>query len=83
MSKDDNLSSAGLEALRTRFQEHSRKAQAYYTIMHQVRDIAGSDDAANAWMNAALPTFGGKTAAELVNKGREEAVLSYISSLKP
>ena len=83
MSKDGNLSSAGLEALRARFQAHSRKAQAYYTVMHRVRDIAGNDDAANAWMNEALPEFDGKTPAELVTEGREEAVLSYISSLKP
>ncbi|QAU33035.1 MbcA/ParS/Xre antitoxin family protein [Janthinobacterium sp. 17J80-10] len=83
MSKDGNLSPEGLEALRARFQEQSRKAQAYYTIMHQVRAIAGSDDAANAWMNAALPAFEGKTPAELVNEGREEAVLSHVGSLKP
>ena len=83
MSEDGNLSPAGLEALRKRFQEQSRKAQAYYTVMHRVRDIAGNDDAANAWMNEALPAFDGKTPAELVNAGREEAVLAYISSLKP
>lgn len=83
MSKDDTLSPKGLEALRTRFQEHSLKAQAYYTVMHRAKEIVGSDDAASAWMNEALPTFAGKTPAELVNEGREEAVLAYISSLKP
>ena len=83
MSKIDNLSSEGLEALRKRFQEQSRKAQAYYTIMHTVREIVGNDDAANAWMDEALPTLDGKTPAELVKEGREEAVLVYISSLKP
>lgn len=83
MSKDGNLSPGGLEALRARFQEQSRKAQAYYTIMHQVRNIVGNDDAANAWMNEALPAFEGKTPAELVSEGREEAVLAHISALKP
>lgn len=83
MSKDGNLSSEGLEALRRRFQEQSRKAQAYYTIMHKVRDIVGNDEAASAWMEEALPTFDGKTPAELVNECREEAVLAYVSSLKP
>lgn len=83
MSKDGNLSPAGLEALRARFQEQSRKAQAYYTVMHRAREIVGSDDAANAWMNTALPTFDGKTPAALVSEGREEAMLAYIDSLKP
>lgn len=83
MTKDGNLSPEGLEALRKRFQEQSRKAQAYYTVMHRIREIVGSDDAANAWMNAALPAFDGKTPAELVNEGREEAVLAFIGSLKP
>jgi uncharacterized protein (DUF2384 family) len=82
MSKDGDLSSDGLDALRRRFQEHSRKAQAYYTVMHQVKEIVGSDAAANAWMNEALLPFDGKTPAELVNDGREEAVLAYVSSLK-
>lgn len=83
MSKNDPLSSEGLEALRRRFQEHSRKAQAYYTIMHRVKEITGNDDAAHAWMNEALPAFDGKTPAELVSENREETVLAYITSLKP
>lgn len=83
MSKDGNLSSEGLEALRQRFQAHSRKAQAYYTVMHKVKEITGSDDAASAWMEEALPAFDGKTPAALVSEGQEEAVLAYISSLKP
>ncbi len=82
MSKDGNLSSEGLDALQKRFQEHSRKAQAYYAIMHQVKDMVGSDDAASAWMNQALPALGGKTPAALLNEGGEEQVLAYISTLK-
>lgn len=82
MTEDGNLSPQGIEALRTRFQEQSRKAQAYYTIMHRVRGIAGNDDAASAWMNEPLPTFDGKTPAQLVNDGREDDVLGYIDSLK-
>ncbi|RZI42919.1 DUF2384 domain-containing protein [Herbaspirillum sp. HC18] len=72
-----------MEALRTRFQEQSRKAQAYYTIMHMVRGVAGNDDAASAWMNEPLPTFDGKTPAQLVGDGREDDVLAFIDSLKP
>jgi uncharacterized protein (DUF2384 family) len=82
MTKDRHLSPQGIEALRTRFQEQSRKAQAYYTIMHRVRGVAGTDDAANAWMNEPLPPFDGKTPAQLVSDGREDDVLGYIDSLK-
>ena len=81
MTKDGGLSSEGMEALRTRFQEQSRKAQAYYTIMHRMREIAGNDDAASAWMEKPLPEFNGRTAAQLVSEGRAEEVLGYIDSL--
>lgn len=83
MTKDGHLSPQGVEALRTRFQEQSRKAQAYYTIMHRVRGVAGNDDAASAWMNEPLPALEGKTPAQLVSDGREDDVLAYIDSLKP
>jgi uncharacterized protein (DUF2384 family) len=78
MTKDGQLSSQGIEALQTRFQEQSRKAQAYYTIMHRVRGFAGNDDAASAWMNEPLPAFDNKTPAQLVSDGREDDVLDYI-----
>ncbi|HVK93791.1 MAG TPA: MbcA/ParS/Xre antitoxin family protein [Noviherbaspirillum sp.] len=79
MTKDGRLSSQGIEALRTRFQEQSRKAQAYYTIMHRVRKIAGNDDAASAWMDEPLPKFDGRTPAQLVSEGRADEVLGYIT----
>jgi uncharacterized protein (DUF2384 family) len=82
MTKDGRLSPEELEALRNRFQEQSRKAQAYYTVMHEVREIAGSDDSASAWMNEPLPKFDGKTPAELVGEGRADDVLAYIGSMK-
>lgn len=81
MAKDGQLSPQGIDALRTRFQEQSRKAQAYYTIMHRVRGVTGNDDAASAWMNEPLPAFDGKTPAQLVSDGREDDVLGYIDSL--
>lgn len=83
MIKEERLSSQGIEALRARFQEQSRKAQAYYTIMHSVRGIAGNDDAASAWMDKALPEFDGKTPAQLVSEGRADEVLGYINALSP
>ena len=79
MTKDGGLSSQGLDALRTRFQEQSRKAQAYYTIMHRVREIVGNDDAASAWMEEPLAKFDGRTPAQLVGDGRVEDVLGYIA----
>ena len=81
MTEDDRLSPQSMDALRARFQQQSRKAQAYYTVMHAARSIAGNDDAASAWMNEPLPNFDGKTPAQLVNEGREEEVLAYVNTL--
>ena len=81
MPKDGQLSAQGIEALRERFQQQSRKAQAYYTVMHEARRIAGNDEAASAWMNTPLPAFDGKTPAQLVEDGEAEKVLAYIASL--
>ncbi|WP_234814631.1 antitoxin Xre/MbcA/ParS toxin-binding domain-containing protein [Noviherbaspirillum denitrificans] len=82
MTKDDQLSPQSMDALRARFEQQSRRAQAYYTVMHTARSIAGTDDAASAWMNEALPQLGGKTPSQLVNEGREEEVLAFLNSLK-
>ncbi|WP_420474595.1 MbcA/ParS/Xre antitoxin family protein [Noviherbaspirillum sp. ST9] len=81
MTKDGQLSPQGLEALKSRFEAQSRKAQAYYSVMHRMRDIAGSDDAASAWMEKPLAELGGKSPAQLVNEGRADDVLGYIDSL--
>lgn len=83
MTEDSRDLSRELEALRQRFQQQSRKAQAYYTVMHKARDITGSDDAASAWMEQGLPAFDGRTPAMLVSEGREEEVLAYIGTLTP
>jgi uncharacterized protein (DUF2384 family) len=80
MTEDSRHLPTGLEALRQRFQEQSRKAQAYYTVMHRARDITESDDAASAWMERSLPEFDGKSPALLVSEGREEELLAYISA---
>jgi uncharacterized protein (DUF2384 family) len=83
MSKDDGLNQDGLAALRARFEQQSRKAQAYYTVMHAVRSVLGSDDAASAWMEAPLPALGDKTPAQLVGEGRVDEVLAHVRTLKP
>lgn len=83
MTQDGQLTPGSLDALRSRFEAQSRKAQAYYTVMHAMQAIAGNDDAAHAWMNAPLPAFGGKTPAELVGAGQAEQVLEHVRTLKP
>ena len=82
MAGDDSIKPDAFAALQARFGQQSRKAQAYYTVMHEVRGIVGSDDAASAWMNEPQPALGGKTAAEAVGEGREDEVLAYVSTLK-
>lgn len=82
MSKDEPISDTSMDALRARFEAQSRKAQAYYTVMHAARGVLGNDDAAHAWMNAPLAALGGRTPAELVGEGRTEEVLAQVGSLK-
>jgi uncharacterized protein (DUF2384 family) len=82
MTKDEQPTPEALASLRARFQDQSRKAQIYYTVMHEVRNVVGTDDAASIWMNEPLQAFGGKTPAQVVSDGRENDVLAYIRSLK-
>lgn len=83
MTQDGPPTPGSLDALRSRFEEQSRKAQTYYTVMHAIRNVVGNDDAANAWMTAPLPAFDGSTPAELVGNGRAQEVLEHIRTLKP
>jgi len=82
MSKEEQLNPDGLAALRARFEQQSRKAQAYYTVMHAVRAALGSDDAASAWMEAPLAALDGRTPAQLVGEGRVDEVLAHVRTLK-
>ncbi len=82
MAEDDSIKPDAFAALKARFGQQSRKAQAYYTVMHEVRAIVGNDDAASAWMSEPQPALGGKTAAEAVGEGREGEVLAHVRSLK-
>lgn len=83
MTQEGSLTPASLAALRSRFEEQSRKAQAYYTVMHAARTSLGNDDAASAWMGEPLAALGGKTPAELVGAGRAQEVLESIRSAQP
>jgi len=82
MSKDEQGGNAGLDALRARFEQQSRKAQAYYAVMHEARQRLGGDDAAHAWMNAPLASLDGRTPAELVGSGRVDEALAQARALK-
>lgn len=83
MTQQGSLTPASLAALRSRFEEQSRKAQAYYTVMHAARASLGNDDAASAWMGEPLAALGGKTPAELVGAGRAQEVLDSIRNAQP
>jgi len=82
MSKDEQSGIAGLDALRARFEQQSRKAQAFYTVMHEARQHLGGDDAAHAWMNAPLASLDGRTPAGLVGEGRVDEALAQARALK-
>lgn len=83
MAQDKPGSPDALGALRARFEAQSRKAQAYYAIMHEVRRVAGSDEAASGWMEAPLAAFGGETPAQWIAAGHEDVVLEHVRSMKP
>lgn len=82
MSNDEQLTPDSMAALRERFAAQSRKAQAYYAVMHEIKAVVGNDDAANAWMNAPLAAFENQTPSGLVAAGREQALLDHIRTLK-
>ena len=83
MTQEGPLAPDSLTALRDRFQEQSRKAQAYYAVMHEAKRVLGSDEAASSWMEAPLAAFEGKTPAALVGAGREREVLEQVRAMKP
>lgn len=83
MSDDQQVTPGAFAALQASFQAQSRKAQAYYTVMHAAAKPLGSDDAASAWMEQALPALGGLTPAAAVAAGRAQDVLACIATLPP
>lgn len=82
MSTDGQITPDAMAALRARFDAQSRKAHAYYAVMHEMKGILGKDEAASAWMDAPLAPFEGQTPAQLVAAGREQEVLAHIRSAK-
>jgi uncharacterized protein (DUF2384 family) len=82
MSNDDPVSPDAFAALSARFQQQSRKAQAYYNVMHEAAGRLGGDAAADAWMNTPLAALQDQTPAQLVGAGREDEVLAEVRALK-
>ncbi|MCP1168904.1 hypothetical protein NHG85_10270 [Limimaricola sp. ASW11-118] len=59
-----------------------RELQDLVEILATVSSWAGSLPQAFAWFSTqTLPSFGGKTAADLVREGRAEAVKSYAARM--
>lgn len=78
MTDQDRLSNDALDALQARFQDHSRKAQTHYAVMHEARQVLGSDNAAAAWMDAPQAQLGNRSPAALVAEGRTDEVLASL-----
>jgi len=83
MTDPERLSPDSIAALQARFDGHSRKAQAYYAVMHEARKILGNDDAADGWMKAPLPALDGRTPAELVADGRTDEAMACLRAATP
>ena len=81
MASDEPMNPDAFAALKARFGQQSRKAQAYYTVMHEVRGILGNIEAASAWMDEPIAALGGVSAAQAVADGREEEVLACVRAL--
>lgn len=83
MTDPERITPDSIAALQARFQGHSQKAQTYYAVMHEVRNVLGSDDAANSWMTSPHDALNGSTPAQLVDTGRTDEVLACIRTAHP
>lgn len=78
---DERVTPDAFAALQAKFGQQSKKAQAYYTVMHAARGRLGTDEAASHWMEQPLAALGGKSPAQAVAEGREEEVLAHARAL--
>lgn len=81
MADEDRVTPDAFAALHARFGQQSKKAQAYYTVMHAARGALGSDEEASSWMEAPLAALGGKSPAQAVAEGRVDEVLVHARAL--
>lgn len=78
---DERVTPDAFAALQAKFGQQSKKAQAYYTVMHAARGRLGTDEAASSWMEQPLAALDGKSPAQAVADGREEEVLAHARAL--
>ncbi|MBD8658001.1 DUF2384 domain-containing protein [Oxalobacteraceae sp. CFBP 13730] len=83
MTDSERLSPDSMSALQARFQDHSTKAQTHYAVMHEVRQVLGSIDAADVWMTTPQAALGDSTPAQLVAAGRVDDVLACLRQTPP
>jgi len=83
MTDPERLTPDAFAALQARFQGHSRKAQTHYAVMHEVRNVLGSDEAADSWMMSPQAGLDGRTPAQLVADGRTDEVLACLPTTTP
>ncbi len=83
MTDPERLSPDSMSALQARFQDHSSKAQTHYAVMHEVRQVLGSIDAADVWMTTPQAALGDSTPAQLVAAGRVNDVLACLRQMPP
>ena len=88
ITKTELAAATGLsrDAVSKRARSEGRATQARLRdtveIIHRVTGWAGSVGAAFAWFRSQpLPSFGDKTAAELVKEGRAAAVKDYLARI--
>lgn len=81
MTDPERLSPDSMSALQARFQDHSSKAQTHYAVMHEVRQVLGSIDAADVWMTTPQAALGDSTPAQLVAAGRVDDVLACLRQM--
>lgn len=81
MADEDRVTPDAFAQLEARFGQQSKKAQAYYTVMHAARGRLGGDDAASAWMEQPLAALGGKSPAQAVAEGRVDEALAHARAL--
>jgi len=83
MTDSERLSPDSMSALQARFQDHSSKAQTHYAVMHEVRQVLGSIDAADVWMTTPQAALGDSTPAQVVAAGRVDDVLACLRQMLP
>ena len=83
MTDPERLSPDSMSALQARFQDHSSKAQTHYAVMHEVRQVLGSIDAAGVWMTTPQAALGDSTPGQLVAAGRVDDVLACLRQMPP